>query len=118
MALIPDPNWTGPGPGPLIDDGTGPAPGTPGGGGGGRGQFTVEQAAAIDAAAQQAGGNFSGETQNYIDRLAAGAEQCQLLILFLVAHAQMLKTLFKPYCQRMGWVICQISCTVFMLAAK
>jgi hypothetical protein len=74
MALIRDPNWTGPGPGPLIDDGTGPAPGTPGGGGGGRGQFTVEQAAAIDAAAQQAGGNFSGETQNYIDRLAAGAE--------------------------------------------
>jgi hypothetical protein len=74
MALIPDPNWTGPGTGPLIDDGTGPAPGTPGGGGGGRGQFTVEQAAAIDAAAQQAGGNFSGETQNYIDRLAAGAE--------------------------------------------
>ena len=74
MALIPDPNWTGPGNGPLIDDGTGPAPGTPGGGGGGRGQFTVEQAAAIDAAAQQAGGNFSGETQNYIDRLAAGAE--------------------------------------------
>ena len=86
MALIRDPNWSGPGPGPLIDDGTGtpdtpggggvegPAPGTPGGGGGGRGQFTVEQAAAIDAAAQQAGGNFSGETQNYIDRLAAGAE--------------------------------------------
>jgi hypothetical protein len=74
MALIRDPNWTGPGPGPLIDDGTGPASGTPGGGGGGRGQFTVEQAAAIDAAAQQAGGNFSGETQNYIDRLAAGAE--------------------------------------------
>jgi hypothetical protein len=33
MALIRDPNWTGPGPGPLIDDGTGPAPGTPGGGG-------------------------------------------------------------------------------------
>ena len=58
MALIRDPNWTGPGPGPLIDDGTGPAPGTPGGGGGGRGQFTVEQAAAIDAAAQQAGGIF------------------------------------------------------------
>ena len=78
MALIRDPNWSGPGDGPLIDDGTGtpesPAPGTPGGGGGGRGQFTVEQAAAIDAAAQKAGGNFSGETQDYIDRLAAGAE--------------------------------------------
>jgi hypothetical protein len=41
-----------------------------------------------------------------------------LLILFLAAHAQMLVTPFEPYCQRMGWVICQISCTVFMLAAK
>ena len=38
----------------------------------GRGQFTPEQAAAIDAAAQQAGGNFSGATQDYIDNLQAG----------------------------------------------
>jgi len=69
MALIRDPNWTGPGPGPLIDDGTG-TPDAPNG----RGQFTAEQAAAIDAAAAKAGGNFSGATQDYIDRLAAGAE--------------------------------------------
>jgi hypothetical protein len=45
MALIRDPNWTGPGPGPLIDDGTGSTDTD------GRGQFTPEQAAAIDAAA-------------------------------------------------------------------
>jgi len=39
----------------------------------GRGQFTPEQAAAIDRAAEQAGGYFSGETQNYIDQLRSGA---------------------------------------------
>jgi hypothetical protein len=66
MALIRDPNWTGPGPGPLIDDGTGSTDTD------GRGQFTPEQAAAIDRAAQQAGGAFSGETQQYIDDLQAG----------------------------------------------
>jgi hypothetical protein len=70
MALIRDPNWTGPGPGPLIDDGTGSTADTPVTDG--RGQFTPEQAAAIDRAAQQAGGAFSGETQQYIDDLQAG----------------------------------------------
>jgi hypothetical protein len=30
----------------------------------------------------------------------------------------MLKTLFEPYCQRMGWVNYPTICTVFMLAAK
>jgi hypothetical protein len=69
MALIRDPNWTGPGPGPLIDDGTG-TPDTPVSDG--RGQFTTEQAAAIDAAAAKAGGNFSGATQDYIDQLRLG----------------------------------------------
>lgn len=98
MALIRDPNWTGPGPGPFIDDGMGgtvtpalvakplpgyggPGPGSGTGGGGtddsatqGRGQFTSEQAAAIDAAAYSAAG-YSGDaaTADYIRQLQAGA---------------------------------------------
>jgi hypothetical protein len=39
----------------------------------GRGQFTAEQSAAIDAAAIQAGGFFTGATQDYIDQLQSGA---------------------------------------------
>jgi len=71
MALVRDPNWDGPGDGPLIDDGT-PVPEVKSSSG--RGQFNAEQAAAIDAAAAKAGGSFSGATQDYIDRLAAGSE--------------------------------------------
>jgi hypothetical protein len=68
MALIRDPNWTGPGLGPLIDDGTGSTPKS------GRGQFTPEQAAAIDAAASSAAG-YSGDaaTADYIRQLQSGA---------------------------------------------
>ncbi len=40
----------------------------------GRAQFTPEQASLIDAAAIKAGGNFSGATQDYIDRLQRGEE--------------------------------------------
>jgi hypothetical protein len=39
----------------------------------GRGQFTAEQAAAINDAADRAGGFFTGATQDYIDQLRAGA---------------------------------------------
>ena len=39
----------------------------------GRGQFTAEQTAQIDALAKQAGGFFTGATQDYIDQLQAGA---------------------------------------------
>jgi hypothetical protein len=48
-----------------------PVPGTTGTSG--VGQFTAEQTAAINAAAIQAGGFFSGATQDYIDQLQSGA---------------------------------------------
>ncbi len=48
-----------------------PVPGTTGTSG--VGQFTAEQTAAINAAAIQAGGFFTGATQDYIDQLQSGA---------------------------------------------
>jgi hypothetical protein len=63
-----------------LNDATGRAPGTPGGGGAAPGQFTENNRTLLYAAAQQAGGNFSGETQNYIDRLAGVVPKVVLLI--------------------------------------
>ena len=57
--MIRDPNWDGPGPGPLIDDGES----TP--------EVTPEQTAQIETAAQTAGGFFTGSQQDYIDDLVA-----------------------------------------------
>lgn len=94
MALIRDPNWTGPGPGPLIEVPDKPIPGTtvdPATQG--RGQFTTEQAAAIDAAAYEAAG-LSGDaaTAQYIRDLAAGklggATDTQAALNRLIAEGQ------------------------------
>jgi hypothetical protein len=68
MALIRDPNWTGPGPGPLIDDGTG-TPDTPV-------LMVVDNSRQskppLLTLPQQKRAAFSGATQDYIDQLRSG----------------------------------------------